>query len=116
MKATGFLCNTHLPPNCYAECMGLADGSSTQQLFLLEDFAAQRGRTASPDYDALRMRLEEILGQRAVELHPQGRSVVAATVNARNQRELEKLRELVQEQLRGWSVIEQSQLSLPRTF
>lgn len=83
------------------------------KMLLMEDF--RRGAT-TPDVDDLRKKLSGLPGFSGVELTPNGLSTVAVSVPARNQRESDQLKALVNEQVEGWKVIEEQSYELPKTF
>jgi len=84
------------------------------RLLLLKDH--EPGASIADDLDALAHDLEELLGSHDVELEAQGNSTVAASVPARNNRERERLKALVNDRLAGWRVIEEQGYRLPTTF
>ena len=51
-----------------------------------------------------------------VELVPHGDSIVLAFVEARNKRQLDHLKELANDTLHGWHVVEQESYNVPKTF
>lgn len=86
------------------------------KLLLVEDYVKEGAADTQPDVDGLRMQLLSLPGFDEVTLTPNGRSTVLASVPARNQRELDRLKTLVNERVDGWRVIEEQTYSLPKTF
>lgn len=86
------------------------------QLLLVEQFGHQRHADPSVAMDELRVRVEEITGVSAVEVTARGESSVVAVLPARNQRESDRLKDLLRQQLDGWTVVEAQQYRLPQTF
>jgi hypothetical protein len=68
------------------------------------------------DIDELRRKLSSLLGLDDVTLTPYTPSTVTASVPARNQRERDRLKALVNEKLDGWHVLEEQTYGLPKTF
>ncbi|MGO7265023.1 hypothetical protein [Rhizobium leguminosarum] len=85
----------------------------TTKLLLLDEHQQSRPQN---DYTELRRQLSSLPGFESVELTPNGRSTVFATVPAKNQRERERLKTLVNEKIKGWRVIEEQSYSLPSAF
>lgn len=83
------------------------------RLLLLKDY--QAGMPAL-DLPELRSRLQTLPGFDEVELEPNGRSSVFASVPVRNQRECDRLKALVNDRIDGWRVIEEQTYQLPTTF
>ncbi|MER8640183.1 hypothetical protein [Mesorhizobium sp. M1365] len=77
----------------------------------MEDY--KPGKVVGPDYQGLREQLATLPGFDNVELTPAGRSGVFATVPARNELDRERLKELVNEKVQGWRVIEEQSYNLP---
>jgi hypothetical protein len=86
------------------------------QVLLVEDLAHQRLSDPSTVMEELRARLEEITGASAVEVISRGRSSAVAILPAKSQRESERLKNLLRQQLDGWKVVEAQQFNLPRTL
>lgn len=85
------------------------------EVLLVEEFGHQRQSDPSTALDELRARLEEITGLSA-EVTARGRSTAVAVLPAKNQRESDRLKDLLKQELDGWMVVEPSQYSLPQTF
>ena len=84
------------------------------RLLLLRDY--QPGQGSEPDLDELHGKLRALPGFDGVELEPNGRSTVLASVPARNQRECDRLKALVNDHVDGWQVIEEQSYQVPTTF
>ena len=84
------------------------------KLLLLKDY--KPGQGALPDLGELRSKLRALPGFDEVELEHNGRSTVFASVPARNQRECDRLKALVNDKVDGWRVIEESSYQVPTTF
>ena len=83
------------------------------KMLVVEDY--KRGVT-KPDVDGLREKLIGLPEFADAELTPRGRSSVYVSVPARNQREREQLKTLINEKVDGWHVIEEQSYDLPKTF
>jgi hypothetical protein len=86
------------------------------QVLLVEDFGHQRHSDPSTVLNELRTRLEEITGVSAVEVTARGLSSAVAVLPAKNQRESDRLKDLLKQKLDGWTVVEAQQYRLPQTF
>jgi hypothetical protein len=84
------------------------------ELLLIND--CKPGVRRRPDIPALLQRLRSLPGFDDVTLTPKTPSTVTASVLARNQRERDQLKALVNEQVDGWHVLEESTYDLPKTF
>lgn len=84
------------------------------RLLLLKDY--EPGEGPEPDLGELKRKLRALPGFDEVELEPNGRSTVFASVPARNQRECDRLKALVNDRIDGWRVIEEQSYQLPTTF
>lgn len=93
----------------------MSRNTPSTKLLLVEDSRGARS-DAQPDYQGLQRQLNDVLGLGSVELTPYGKSTVYATVPARNQRDRERVKALLNEKVHGWKVIEEQSYSLPRTF
>lgn len=82
---------------------------------LLQDYKSH-ARGQHVDMDDLQRRLSSLPGFDHVELETGTPSTVIAKVPARNKRESDQLKALLNEKLEGWSVIEEQSYSLPITF
>ena len=84
-------------------------------LMLLKDF--KKGDAAIESaLEGLRAKLRDLPGFDDVELRPHGRSTVLASVKARNTRDRDRLKALVNEKVDGWQAIESHSYALPKTF
>ena len=86
------------------------------KLVLLEDFDRRVPHQSAPDTEGLRTPLMSLPGFSDVELTADTGSTVIATVEARNQREIDPLTTLVNEQVDGWHVIDTQTYGVPKTF
>ncbi len=85
------------------------------KLLLMKDFV--KGDFGSEaDVEGLRQQLSTLPGFDQVELVPNTPSTVFASVPARNDRERETLKSLVNDKVVGWRVIEEQSYGLPSTF
>ena len=91
----------------------MSDQGPHAKLVLLKEYS-KGGR--DPDLAELRRQLEKLPGFAAVKLTPNSRSTVVASVPALNQRQRQRLKDLVNEHVAGWSVIEEQSYGLPTTF
>ena len=83
------------------------------KMLLMEDYKAG---VTQPDLNALREQLTGLPGFSDAELTPNGRSSVYVSVPARNQKECDQLKALINDKVDGWSVIEEQSYGLPKTF
>lgn len=91
----------------------MSNSIARTNLLLVEDF---KPGSAQPDVDGLRQQLSSLPGFSEIELTANGRSTVSVSVPARNQRERDRLKALVNERVDGWRVIEEQRYGLPSTF
>jgi hypothetical protein len=84
------------------------------KLLLLKDY--QPHEESEPDLGELHRKLSALPGFDQVELEPNGHSTVFASVPARNQRECDRLKALVNDRIDGWRVIEEHSYQVPTTF
>ena len=91
----------------------MADQDPKAKLLLLE--AYRRGAVA-PDLDGLKRKLSALPGFDDVQLVPSGRSTVVASVPVSGPRERKALKDLVNERVDGWSVIDEGSYAKPTTF
>lgn len=93
----------------------MGDAGGVASFRLLQDYKARADRRPV-DLDDLQRRLSTLPGFDQVELQAHTPSTVVAKVPARNKRESDRLKALVNERLEGWRVIEEQSYSLPKTF
>jgi hypothetical protein len=88
-------------------------GDPRTSFVLLRDF-----HPAGPHdgIDDLRRQLSNVPEFSDVELLRQGASTMVVSLPARNQRQKERLRHLLDDRLFGWRVIEEQAYRLPATF
>ncbi len=91
------------------------DSGKQARFLLLQDFEPRADRP-NIDLGDLQRRLSSLPGFAHVELEAGTPSTVVAKVPARNKRESDRLKALVNERLEGWRVIEEQRYSLPTTF
>lgn len=73
-------------------------------------------RGAQPDVDGLLRMLRGLPGFADVTLTAETPATVTASVPARNQNDVNRLKALVNERVDGWHVLEESAYGLPKTF
>jgi hypothetical protein len=84
-------------------------------LLLIEDIKTGV-QQEQPDVVGLREQLKDLAGFADVNVVPNGRSTAYVTIPARNQRELDRLKAVIDKQVDGWHLLEESTYSLPKTF
>lgn len=92
----------------------MSRSSPRVKFLLLNDFRTPTG--SEEQLDDLRHQLKALPDFEQVELSPSGRSAVVALVPARNQRQCDRLKALVNEKVSGWRVIDEQDYELPATF
>lgn len=83
------------------------------RLLLLKDFKSSSSPTMIDD---LRRQLMALPDLAHVDLEQNSKFTVLASVPARNQKQLDRLKALVSEKIKGWQVIEEQDYNLPATF
>lgn len=73
-------------------------------------------RGTQPDVDGLLRTLRGLPGFADVTLTAKTPATVTASVPARNQSEVDRLKALVNEKVDGWHVLEENAYGLPKTF
>ncbi len=92
----------------------MSAGMPRTELLLINE--RNPGVERQPDIDELLRSLRNLPGFDDVTLTPKTRSTVTASVPARNMRERDRLKALVNERVDGWHVLEEQAYQLPRTF
>jgi len=86
------------------------------KLVLLEDSSRRSPHQAQPDTERLRLQLSTLPELSEAELVPNTPSTVIATVPMNSPRDRERVKALINNKVDGWSVIEESSYSVPKTF
>jgi hypothetical protein len=89
-------------------------GMARTELLLINDY--KPGGKRQPDIEDLLHKLRSLPGFDDVTLTPKTRSTVTASVSARNVRERDRLKALVNELVDGWSVLEEQTYQVPKAF
>jgi hypothetical protein len=92
----------------------MPDDAPKARLVLLKDYKPHAA--VDEKLTDLRRQLQALPDFAEVELAPNGRSTVVASLPACDPRQRERLKALVNEKVAGWSVIEEASYSLPKTF
>lgn len=96
------------------ESIGKSAASPKVKLLFLKDFRPPA--TGNSLVEDLQLQLEKLPEFKQTKLEAKGNSMVLAFVPALNNRQVERLKSIASDKLKGWRLIDEQSYKLPTTF